>query len=220
VFTNKLNQRRFTARGLSPGQPQQSSPLQQFPHRPDGQPTPLSGRGGLSGYRQARLGREAAASQVLAQRQKLIYRVTQAYFGRQLAEARLQVTQEARKTAAANRSLVQARFDTGAVVRADVLSADVHLARLTQEELAAAGQVEIARSALATAVGAPEVGSRSLAPAPREAAPLTGNLETAKGGGGEAPRSKKAGPGGPHRPAGAHQSPAELSPPAEPHRGI
>jgi outer membrane protein len=132
------------------------------------------------GYQQARLKRDIAAFQVLAQRQKLIYQVTQAYFGRQLSEARLLVVQEAKKTAAANRSLVQSRFKEGSVVRADLLSADVHLARLTQEELTAAGEVEIARSALATAVGTPEVGSQPLAPAPKEPAPLPGNLDELK----------------------------------------
>jgi outer membrane protein len=177
VFTNKLNQRRFTAEDFLLDNLNNPAPYSNFrTGLLASQPLFQAGEAYL-GYRQAQLGREAAASQVLTQRQRLIYRVTQAYFGRQLAEARLLVVQEAKKTAAANRTLVQARFDTGAVVRADVLSADVHLARLTQEELAAAGQVEIARSALATAVGAPEVTTRSLAPAPREAAPVPGNLE-------------------------------------------
>lgn len=177
VFTNKLNQRRFTAEDFLLDNLNNPAPYSNFrTGLLASQPLFQAGEAYL-GYRQAQLGREAAASQVLAQRQQLIYRVTQAYFGRQLAEARLKVVQEAKKTAAANRTLVQARFDTGAVVRADLLSADVHLARLTQEELAAAGQVEIARSALATAVGAPEVTTRSLALAPREAAPVPGNLE-------------------------------------------
>ncbi len=177
VFTHKLNQRRFTAEDFLLNNLNNPNPYSNFrTGLVANQPLFQAGEAYL-GYRQARLGKEAAASQVLAQRQKVIYQVTQAYYGRQLAEARLRVIGEARNTAAANRKLVQARFDSGAVVRADLLSADVHLAKLTQEELAAAGQVEIARSALATAVGLPEVGSRSLAAAPREAAPLPGNLE-------------------------------------------
>jgi outer membrane protein TolC len=47
----------------------------------------------------------------------------------------------------------------------------VHLAKLTQEELTAASQVKIARSALGTALGLPEAGSRELAPPPQEPAP-------------------------------------------------
>jgi len=177
VFTNKLNQRRFTAEDFLLNNLNNPAPYSNYrTGLTASQPLFQAGEAYL-GYQQARLGRDLAASQVLAQRQKLIYQVTQAYFGRQLAEARLKVMQEAKKTAAANRTLVQARFDSGAVVQADVLSADVHLARLTQEELTAASQVEITQSALATAVGVPEVGSRPLAPAPRESAPLPGNLQ-------------------------------------------
>ena len=58
------------------------------------------------------------------------------------------------------------------MVHADVLSAQVHLAKITQEELTAASQVEIAKSALGTVIGQPEAGSRPLAPAPQDPAPL------------------------------------------------
>lgn len=177
VFTYKLNQRLFKEKDFQLDN--LNNPPSYGNYRTGltaSQPIFQAGEAYL-GYRQARLGREAAASQVLAQRQQVIYQVTKAYFGRHLAEARLKVVQEARKTAAANRRLVQARFDSGAVVRADLLSADVHLARLTQEEMTAAGQVEIARSALATAVGVPDLVSRPLTAAPREAAPLPANLE-------------------------------------------
>lgn len=180
VFTNKLNQRRFSAEDFLLDNLNNPAP---FSNWRTGlvarQPIFQAGQAYL-GYQQARLKKNIAEFQVLAQRQQLIYRVNQAYFGRQLAGARLQVVQEAKKTAATNRKLIQARFKTGAVIRADLLSADVHLARLTQEELAAAGQVRIARSALATAIGVPEVAARPLAPAPREPAPLPGNLAELK----------------------------------------
>ena len=180
VFTNKLNQRQFTAQDFLLDNLNNPAPYSNFRTGLTAkQPIFQAGEAYL-GYRQARLQRDIVASQVLTHRQKLFFQVTQAYFGRQLAEARLKVVQEAKNTAAANRKLVQARFNAGAVVRADLLSADVHLARLTQEELTAASQVKIAQSALTTAVGVPEVGSRPLAPAPREPAPLPGNLAELK----------------------------------------
>ncbi|MFW6112746.1 MAG: TolC family protein [Thermodesulfobacteriota bacterium] len=176
VFTNKLNQRRFTAEDFLLDNLNNPAP---FSNWRTGlvarQPIFQAGQAYL-GYRQARLQKNIAEFQVLTHRQQLIYRVNQAYFGRQLAEARLKVVGEAKETAAANRELVQARFNTGAVIRADLLSADVHLARLTQEELSAAAQVKIAQSALATAIGMPEVAARPLAPAPRAPAPLPGHL--------------------------------------------
>uniref|UniRef100_A0A7C3ZAB7 TolC family protein n=1 Tax=Desulfobacca acetoxidans TaxID=60893 RepID=A0A7C3ZAB7_9BACT len=180
VFTSKLNQRRFTAQDFLLDNLNFPGSYSNFrTGLVAKQPVFQAGEAYL-GYQQARLKREIAAVQVLAHRQKLIYQVTQAYFGRQLSEARLLVVQEARKTAALNRNLVQEKFNAGSVVRADLLAAEVHLARVSQEELTAAGQVEIARSALATAVGVPEVGSRPLAPAPREPAPLPGNLDDLK----------------------------------------
>jgi outer membrane protein len=180
VFMSKLNQRVFTEQDFLLNNLNNPGPYSDWrTGLVAKQPVFQAGEAYL-GYQQARLKRDIATSQVLAARQKLIYQVTQAYFGRQLSEARLKVVREARKTAAANRKIVLSRFEAGSVVRADLLSADVHLARLTQEELTAAGEVEIARSALATAVGAPEVGSRTLAPAPKEPAPLPGNLDELK----------------------------------------
>ncbi len=66
------------------------------------------------------------------------------------------------------------------MVHSDVLSAQVHLAKLTQEEMTAASQVQIARSALGTVLGLPEAGERPLAPAPKEPAPLPPKLDDLK----------------------------------------
>ncbi len=177
VFTSKLNQRRFTNQDFlldNLNFPQTYSNFRSG--LVANQPVFQAGEAYL-GYQQSRLKKDIAAAHVLARRQQLIYQVTKAYFGRQLAEAGLEVVREAKHTAAANRKLVLARFNAGEVVRADLLSADVHLARLTQDELTAANQVEISRSALATAMGLPEAAARPLAPAPKTPAPLPGNLE-------------------------------------------
>ena len=66
------------------------------------------------------------------------------------------------------------------MVNSDVLSAQVHLAKLTQEEMTAASRVQIARSALATVIGLPEAGERPLAPAPKGPAPLPPRLDDLK----------------------------------------
>ena len=65
---------------------------------------------------------------------------------------------------------------SGAVVHADVLSGQVHLSKITQEELTAASQVEIAKSALGMIIGQPEAGGRPLAPPPQEPPPLPKEL--------------------------------------------
>ncbi len=121
-----------------------------------------------------------AAAYVLSARQQLLFQVTQAYFGLQLAQENLAVVQQARHTAAAHLKIAQTRFQAGTVVHSDVLSAQVHLAKVTQEEMTAASQVQIARSALATVVGRPEAGERPLAPAPKAPAPLPPKLDDLK----------------------------------------
>ena len=121
-----------------------------------------------------------AAAYVLSARQQLLFQVTQAYFGLQLAQENLAVVQQARQTAAEHLKIAQTRFKAGTVVHSDVLSAEVHLAKLTQEEMTAASQVKIAQSALATVVGLPEAGERPLAPAPKDPAPLPPRLDDLK----------------------------------------
>ena len=81
------------------------------------------------------------------------------------------MVQQALHTAAAHLKIAQTRFQAGTVVHSDVLSAQVHLARLTQEEMTAASQVQIARSALATVVGRPEAGSAAPGPGPQNPGP-------------------------------------------------
>jgi outer membrane protein len=177
VFMSKLNQRVFTSQDFllnnlnnpnAYGNFQTSLVMRQ--------PLFQAGEAYL-GYKQARLGREMAAAYILSSRQQLLFRVTQAYFGLQLAQANLAVVQQAKHTATASLHNAQTRFKAGTVVHSDVLSAQVHLAKLTQEEMTAASQVKIARSALGTIVGLPEAGDRPLASAPKEPAPLPPRLD-------------------------------------------
>ncbi|MGA8139437.1 MAG: TolC family protein, partial [Desulfobaccales bacterium] len=88
----------------------------------------------------------------------------------------LGIVKKAVETARQHLNIAEERYRSGAVIQADVLSAQVHLAKITQEEITADSQVQVAQSALATLVGLPEIGSRALAPPPREPAPLPENL--------------------------------------------
>jgi outer membrane protein TolC len=177
VFMSKLNQRVFTGQDFLLNNLNNPNAYGNFRaglvlHQPLFQ----AGEAAL-GYQQARLGREMAGAFVLNARQQLLFQVTQAYFGLQLAQEKLAVVQQARRTAAAHLEIAQSRVKAGTAVRADVLSGEVQLAKLTQEELSAASEVQIAKSALATVLGQPEAASRPLAPAPRDAAPLPPQLD-------------------------------------------
>ncbi len=177
VFTNKLNERRFTSQDFILDNLNHPTPFGNFRTGLSvNQPVFQAGEAYL-GYRQAQGQQEMAGAGVLSARQQLLFQVTQAYFALQLAKARLGVVAQSKQIGADHLKLAETRFKAGSVVQADVLSAQVHLARLTQEELTATSQVEIGQSALDTVVGVQGVGARPLAPAPREPAPLPGNLE-------------------------------------------
>ena len=172
VFMSKLNQRVFTGQDFLLNNLNNPNAYGNFrTGLVMRQPLFQAGEADL-GYQQARLGREMAAAYVLSARQQLLFQVTQAYFGLQLAQENLAVVQQAHRTAAAHLKIAQTRFKAGTTVHSDVLSAEVHLAKLTQEEMTAASRVKIAQSGLATVVGRPEAGARPLAPAPKAPAPL------------------------------------------------
>jgi len=176
VFMSKLNQRVFTNQDFLLNNLNYPKPYGNFRAGLSmSQPLFQAGEAYL-GYQQAQLGREMAAAYLLSVRQQLMFQVTRAYFGLQLAQESLQVIRQAKETAAQHLKIAQSRFNAGTTVRADVLSAEVHLAKLTQEELTASGQVKIAQSGLGMIVGLFEVGNRPLAPVPREAAPLPPGL--------------------------------------------
>ena len=176
VFMNKLNQRVFTAQDFLLNNLNYPNAFGDFrTGLVMRQPLFQAGEAYL-GYKQARLGREMAAAYILSARQQLMFQVTQSYFGLQLAQANLAVVHQARQTARESLHIAQTRLKAGTVVHSDVLTAEVHLAKLTQEELTAASKVKIAKSALATVVGLPEVTERPLAPAPKEPAPLPPKL--------------------------------------------
>ncbi|MCL4504051.1 MAG: TolC family protein [Deltaproteobacteria bacterium] len=176
VFMNKLNQRVFTQQDFLLDNLNFPKPFGNFrTGLTMSQPLFQAGEAYL-GYKQAQLGREMAGAIVLSARQQLLFQVTQAYYGLQLAQENLAVVKKARATAAEHVKIAQSRFRSGAVVQADVLSAQVHLAKITQEQMTAASQVEIAQSALGTVLGVPEAGSRPLAAAPREPAALPKEL--------------------------------------------
>ncbi len=177
VFMSKLNQRRFAGEDFLLDNLNHPSPYGNFRSALTlSQPLFQAGEAAL-GYQQARLGREMAQAQALTRRQEVIFQVIRAYFGLHLARERHRVIRQALETARRHRQLVQQRYDAGAVIRADVLSAEVHLAKMKQEEMSAAAQVGVGQSALDTAVGKPDTALRPLAPAPQEPAPLPGAVE-------------------------------------------
>ncbi|MGA8141060.1 MAG: TolC family protein, partial [Desulfobaccales bacterium] len=128
VFMNKLNQRVFTQQDFLLNNLNFPNPLGNFRTGLTlSQPLFQAGQAYL-GYRQAQLGREEAGALVLSSRQQLLFRVTQAYFGLHLARETLGIVKKAVETARQHLNIAEERYRSGAVIQADVLSAQVHLA--------------------------------------------------------------------------------------------
>jgi outer membrane protein TolC len=103
----------------------------------------------------ARLGQQQADQQTERIAQQIRYEVLKSYYGVLLAQARVVVADEAIQIAAADLKRITDRFETGFVVRSDLLAGEVQLAEFRQQKIQAAGELATAQAALNTALGLP-----------------------------------------------------------------
>lgn len=107
------------------------------------------------GVQAATLEREAASASRDAARQDLAFRAAQAFVQVLQLEATARATDAAVAAAESDRQRARARREVGVVTEADVLAVDVHLADMRQRQIAASGDLAVARMQLAEAVGLP-----------------------------------------------------------------
>ncbi len=107
------------------------------------------------GWRQAKLGSTAAVHMMDRTRQQVIVRAVRAYVGLLLAQEQLSVMRQALDTAREHLKMVRSRFESGFVVKSDLLRTQVHIAQLEQQHLVSESQVAIARAELNAAMGVP-----------------------------------------------------------------
>jgi outer membrane protein TolC len=118
------------------------------------QPIYTGGKASI-GFQQATLHQEATARGFDRKQQEVLFQVARAYYGLLLAQADLEVVQSAIAAAEANRYSARSRFETGLVVESDVLSADVRVSRLKEQEIIAQNQAILAKAILNDVVGLP-----------------------------------------------------------------
>jgi outer membrane protein len=105
------------------------------------------------GFSQARLDEKATSLSAERSRQEVIADVVVAYLGVLLAGENLRVVEKTLETARAHDRVVRSRYESGLVVKSDVLRAEVRIAELEQERLQAQSQVEVAKATLNAAMG-------------------------------------------------------------------
>jgi outer membrane protein TolC len=155
VFGSLLSQRRFTAANFA------------IPalNQPDAVTNTRTGvvleqsvfDAGLTrlGVEAARLNREMTVTTRDAARQDLAFRAAQAFVRVLQLDATVRATDAAVAAAESDRQRAGARREIGLVTEADVLTVDVHLADMRQRQIAAAGDLAVARIQLADALGLP-----------------------------------------------------------------
>ena len=111
------------------------------------------------GWQQAKLNREVTDLLLSRTRQQIIARTVTAYLGVLLSDENLKVLEQTLETARIHLKMVSSRFESGFVVKSDLLRARVHIADLEQQRLQARSQAQTARCMLNVAMGEP--GNRS-----------------------------------------------------------
>jgi outer membrane protein TolC len=129
------------------------------------------------GVQAAKLDREVAIAVRNAADQDLAFRAAQAFVRVLQLEAMVRATDAAVAAAESDRQRAGARRDVGLVTEADGLAGDVQLADMRQRQIAASGDLAVARIQLANTVGMPLTGSIVLVrptarPAPADDAAL------------------------------------------------
>ena len=104
---------------------------------------------------QARIAQKEADQQTEMAAQQLRFAVIRTFYGLLLAQARLEVSDEAVKTAEADVKRARDIFESGLVVQSDLLAAEVQLSEFRQQQIQAKGDLITAMAALNTAMGLP-----------------------------------------------------------------
>lgn len=108
-----------------------------------------------AGVRAARIGRQIAEQAGILTRQNLAVAVTDAYGRVLIAMASKKAADAAREAAIADRELAGNRRDAGRATDADVLQMEVHLARVTEQQIRVEADERIARATLNQLMGEP-----------------------------------------------------------------
>lgn len=174
TFGTKLNQGRFGTADFAIERLNRPDPTGNFQTRVELSQSLFAGGQTLRGMEGAAKAAQAVDAGRSRTAQEVAFGVARAYHAVQDAQERLGVVEAAIRTAQGSRDLIRERFRAGLVVEADLLAAEVRLASLEQEAIAARHGLEVARATLNDAMGAPLEAAFELADPLAERAPRFG----------------------------------------------
>jgi outer membrane protein len=153
VFGSKLRQQRFNSGDFALKVLNTPSPYGNFSTRFGGTWNLFDSFASWHGVNRAERVKDAANHQLERTDQEIVYHVIDSYYAVLLAKKRLEVAEQAMKTAQAILDRGKNRFESGVVVESDYLSAQVRLATRKQDLIRAQDALALARAQLSTAMG-------------------------------------------------------------------
>jgi outer membrane protein len=155
VFGSRLRQQRFTSVDFALNQLNTPLPLGNFSTRLGGSWNLFDSMASWRRVEQAKSAQEAAAHQLDRADQETVFRVVGAYYNVLLASKRLEVAEQAVKTAQSILDRSKARFEAGLSVEADLLNTQVRMSTRQQELVRAQNDFAFSQAELDVAMGLP-----------------------------------------------------------------
>lgn len=154
AFGTRLRQGRFTADDFALSALNSPTPIANFATRVSGQWNLFHAPDWLNVERAKKM-QAVAAEQLTRTDQQTVLRVVNAYYGLLLATRQQQLAEQQVETSKSILHFSRARYDSGMVVEADYLAAQVNNAARQQELIRTRNAVSLARAELNTAMGVP-----------------------------------------------------------------
>jgi len=175
VFANKLNAGQFTAEDFDVSRLNDPSALSALNTALTLEvPIDVFGKIGAATEGQSKYG-EAATAATRDERQEIRFRVIEAYRHAELAGRALEVTERALAVAKAREKDIEAREETGAALKADLLRARARRRQREAELAGRRGEKGMAEAGLARLLGAPPGRTYIPSEGPPSVKPLTGD---------------------------------------------
>lgn len=155
VFSSLLTQQRFTEQNFQLGPLNRPSALNNFQSQLIVEQNLYDAGQTRQGVHAAELERDISAEQQRRTRMDVIAGVVRTYFGAVLAAESLHTAEEAVRSAQADLDRARTVRDAGMSTDADVLSIEVHLAGVREQQIRRRADLHIARASLNEALGQP-----------------------------------------------------------------
>ena len=153
AFGTKLNQAAITQGDFDPARLNDPDPINNFTSNFSASWSVFEGGRTKLGWEQAKQNLSIASLSLERTRQNVIVQTAKAYVGLVLAQKNIIVTKEALDTSNANLNMIQSRYNSGFVVKSDLLRAKVHIADLEQQLLLSESRFKINEAMLNASMG-------------------------------------------------------------------